>query len=165
MKTLTRKDITPEMFNKWKDKCRKEFLSEPDSMNLINLMLQNVDTNFKADQSNARLMEFYENELTDTGKLCCEKCGGKMEVYYTSHCFRCTKPDGKNYFKIVNWLAHNEPDFEADLFWRQICRRELLNGNDSYMKLPNSDKDDDYGNNLKFIKKHFDIKKPMFVSW
>ena len=167
MKKYTRATITNEMFENWKNDCRKEFLDEPESMNLINLCLQNLDEGKSVDKMNIRLMEFYENDLTHAGELFCEHCGNKMEVYYTSQCFTCKKPTERNYFMWKNWLEKNEPDFDADTFWTAMCELGIVEGNDKWIELYEIEdgEDDDYTEQLTILKKHFDINGPIFVSW
>lgn len=165
---MTIKDITLEEFESWKTNCRNEFKDDPESMNLINICLNALDKNSSQDSNdkfNERLLEFYHNELAHSNKLECEHCGNKMTVYYTVQCFKCQKPEDDNYFKMIYWLENHEEDFDKDEFWSELCDREILFGNDTYIRLHDSNKDDEYGRNLKLIKKHFDITKPLFVSW
>lgn len=165
----TKATITAKEFENWKAACRKEFAKTPDeplTNNLINLFLNVLDTDKsqeKRDNADKRLMEFYENELAHAGKLCCEHCGGKMEVYYTVQCFGCVKPTDKNYMMAVKWLERNEPGFDSDSFWDDLCDMEAIQGNDTYMKIPEGK--GKYRSNYDLFAKHFDVSVPYFVSW
>lgn len=172
----TKSSITSEEFENWKNDCRKEFADEPDSMNMINLFLKQLDKNQGKDEEkvnryDACLLEFYENELCHAGELFCDKCQNNMEVYYTVHCFNCNKPpivkDSEcNYLMMTKWLNLHDEEFNGDGLWFELFYRDILKKNDSFIKLELSNDDDEYGRNVRIIAKHYDIENiKWFVSW
>ena len=171
----TTETIEDKEFEAWKDKYREVFKDTPESMDLINLNLKWLDENpegEKAEQRNIALKSFYENELAHSGELKCKHCGSDMEVYNTAQCFHCDESKPKiednegNYICATKWISNREEGFDEDALWSELCDRNILKGNDTYMKLYDSDSDDAYGRNVKIFKKHFDIEKTKwFVSW
>ena len=171
---MKKTDITPEMFETWKAEMREVFKEDSDSMNLINICLNGLKNPKYADRKdsfNSRLLEFMENDLANKNELACPDCGEQMEVYYTVQCFHCKKPEIKdcegNYIMATKWLGFNEPDFDDDAVWSFLTEYDILQGNDTYMKLlDDSQPDQDYNKNIRLFKKHFDIKTTKwFVSW
>lgn len=158
-------------FEDWKEHCRGEFKDDPDSMNLINLCLKGLDKSEPESEDaknfNARLKEFYDNDLSRSGKLKCEHCGNEMKVYYTSKCFHCEtcKPgvgeDGSyNLIESMYYVENNEEDFDYDTFWSELCDNETIYGNDKPCKLYDFKSD-----NMTLFKKHYPVDKIYYVSW
>jgi len=171
--TYKQSDLTEEMLDKWIEVCRRSFgditdSSNPNFMNLIAFGIRALDDpkSENKEKWRKRLLEFYENSLAHQKRLLCDKCGEPMEVYYTVHCFRCEKPESKdnelNYFLCVNWLEKNEEEFDKDALWDYLGDNEIIEGNDTYCKLPSTSND----SNMKIFMKHFDTKKTKyFISW
>jgi len=169
--TYKKSELTEDMFQDWITSVRKEFKEDiKKSMNLIAVGIRVLDdpkqTNKLKTKWKKSLWEFFENNLAHQKRLLCDKCGNPMEVYYDVHCFKCEKPVPKdnemNYFLCVNWLDKNEKDFSKDELWDYLTDNEIIQGNDTYCKLPSSSKD----SNLKIFLKHFDTKTTKyFVSW
>lgn len=56
----------------------------------------------------------------------CEKCGGKLKMYYMKFCPKCDKPEGKvvtqyNLFRCMYYAeAHGYPGLK-DTLWPMLC--------------------------------------------
>lgn len=92
-----------------------------------------------------------------------------MEMYYTLQCFHCKKPmpdkkDRGNLIMARNWLVHNEPEFNKDKFWRELCDDDIIEGNDTWCTMPSIEDCD--SEQLKLFAKHFPTEDTLwYVSW
>jgi hypothetical protein len=171
--TYKRSELTEDMFQEWIKDVRKEFKEAGEDINKsVNLIAMNIrvlddpkQTEKLKTQCKDNLWKFFENNLAHQNRLLCDNCGNPMEVYYDVHCFKCEKPEQDNelnYFQCVNWLEKNEEDFSKDELWDYLLDHEVIQGNDTYCKLPSNSKD----SNMKIFMKHFDTKTAKyFVSW
>ncbi len=172
---IKKSEITKTMFEEWKDDCREEFKSDPNSMNLVNICLKAIDVkntdDSKIEAFNKRLLEFYECELARSGKLLCDSCGSNMEVYYTVKCFKCEAGKPKvennqgNLIMSARWLENNDADFSYQEFWDALLSNDMIQNNDSYIRLHDTDRGK-YGRLIQIWKKHFPIENTLWeVSW
>ncbi len=173
-KTYKRSELTEEMFQEWIKDVRKQFKDAGEdlnkSSNLIAIGIKVLDDPKKEDKLKIQwgnsLWKFFENSLAHQNRLMCDECGNPMEVYYDVHCFHCEKPvpedNEMNYFQCVYWLEKNEEDFSKDDLWDYLLKHDIIQGNDTYCKLPSSSRD----SNMNIFLKHFDTKATKyFVSW
>ena len=173
------RELTEEMFQQWKADNKDYFQKhDPTSMNLINVMLGGFDTTepSQADKEKREvsLWDFYKNDLATQGKLECDICGNKMEVYYKAFCFHClpSKPTAgmdkrNNYLMAVKWLKNNEKKFNADWVWDYLYEKGILLGNDTWISLPDSNTSSEFYNlQIELFKKHFEIDGVLwYISW
>jgi len=117
--------------------------------------------------------EAWKSELSRRGELGCEKCGGKMTMYYKPTCFNCDKPQPDDRGQIMLIPACYYVALKNDLDIREVWEAvgdangdyEFYHRNDSPCHLHmTGDEDIDYY--LKMIDDVWPLKKTTFyVSW